>query len=324
MASSMSSLWSKLRKNPFGLHAAVSSEEIPAKISVRGLDKSFEGKNVLQGIDLEIERGESMAIVGRSGEGKSVLIKCILGLLTPDRGDILIDGYSLASEEGKALRATIGIVFQGGALFDSMNVWQNVAFRLLQQGTGKREAKQRAMQCLDSVELPARTAELDPSELSGGMRKRVAIARTMASEPDVLFFDEPTSGLDPITTDLINELIVNCTKSLGATAITITHDMSSVYKTADRAALLFDGRFVWQGSKRAMAGSKDAYVRQFVQGKAQGPMTRASRDKGEESSQKSNEESGEDGDESRKRQPENKQLENKDAVSESSRSTKQG
>ncbi len=270
----MSRLWSKLRKNPFGIYAAVSSEETPAKISVRGLDKSFEGKNVLQGIDLEIERGESMAIVGRSGEGKSVLVKCILGLLTPDRGEILIDGHSLASEEGEALRSTIGIVFQGGALFDSMNVWQNVAFRLLQQGTGKREARQRALQCLDSVELPARTAELDPSELSGGMRKRVAIARTMASEPDVLFFDEPTSGLDPITTDLINELIVNCTKSLGATAITITHDMSSVYKTADRAALLFDGRLVWQGSKRAMAGSKDAYVRQFVQGKAQGPMTR--------------------------------------------------
>ena len=270
----MSRLWSKLRKNPFGIYAAVSSEETPAKISVRGLDKSFEGKNVLRGIDLEIERGESMAIVGRSGEGKSVLIKCILGLLTPDDGEILIDGHSLASEEGEALRSTIGIVFQGGALFDSMNVWQNVAFRLLQQGTSKREARQRALQCLDSVELPARTAELDPSELSGGMRKRVAIARTMASEPDVLFFDEPTSGLDPITTDLINELIVNCTKSLGATAITITHDMSSVYKTADRAALLFDGRLVWQGSKRAMAGSKDAYVRQFVQGKAQGPMTR--------------------------------------------------
>ena len=272
----MSRLWSKLRKNPFGIHAAVSSAETPAKISVRGLDKSFEGKPVLKGIDLEIERGESMAIVGRSGEGKSVLIKCILGLLIPDKGEILIDGHSLASEEGEALRSTIGIVFQGGALFDSMNVWQNVAFRLLQQGTSKREASRRALQCLDAVELPARIAELDPSELSGGMRKRVAIARTMASEPDVLFFDEPTSGLDPITTDLINELIVNCTKSLGATAITITHDMSSVYKTADRAALLFDGRLVWQGSKRAMASSKDAYVRQFVQGKAQGPMTRAS------------------------------------------------
>ena len=270
----MPRLWNKLRKNPFA--AAVRSQETPSKISVRGLNKSFEGKNVLKGIDLDIERGESMAIVGRSGEGKSVLIKCILGLLVPDSGEILIDGYSLASEEGEALRSTIGIVFQGGALFDSMNVWQNVAFRLLQQGTGKREAKQRALQCLDSVELPARTAELDPSELSGGMRKRVAIARTMASEPEVLFFDEPTSGLDPITTDLINDLIVNCTKSLGATAITITHDMSSVYKTADRAALLFDGELVWQGSKRSMASSKDAYVRQFVQGKAQGPMTRTS------------------------------------------------
>ncbi len=277
----MPSLWSKLRKNPFGIHAALRSAETPAKISVRGLDKSFEGKSVLKGIDLEIERGESMAIVGRSGEGKSVLVKCILGLLTPDKGDILIDGHSLASEEGEKLRSTIGIVFQGGALFDSMNVWQNVAFRLLQQGIGKREAKQRALQCLDSVELPARTAELDPSELSGGMRKRVAIARTMASDPDILFFDEPTSGLDPITTDLINDLIVNCTKSLGATAITITHDMSSVYKTADRAALLFNGRLVWQGSKRTMAGSKDAYVRQFVQGKAQGPMTRNSEERDE-------------------------------------------
>ncbi len=270
----MPPLWKKLRKNPFA--AAVSSAEAPAKISVRGLDKSFEEKQVLTNIDLDIERGESMAIVGRSGEGKSVLIKCILGLLTPDRGEILIDGHSLDSDEGDALRASIGIVFQGGALFDSMNVWQNVAFRLLQQGTAKRKAKQRALQCLNAVELPAKTAELDPSELSGGMRKRVAIARTMASDPDILFFDEPTSGLDPITTDLINELIVNCTKSLGATAVTITHDMSSVYKTADRAALLFDGRLVWQGSKRAMAGSKDAHVRQFVQGKAQGPMTRNS------------------------------------------------
>ena len=271
----MSRFWNKLSKNPFGVHAALPSQETPAKISVRGLDKSFEEKKVLEGIDLEIERGESLAIVGRSGEGKSVLIKCILGLLTPDSGEILIDGHSLESEEGDALRSTIGIVFQGGALFDSMNVWQNVAFRLLQQGVGKYEAKKRALQCLDSVELPARTAALDPSELSGGMRKRVAIARTMASEPDVLFFDEPTSGLDPITTDLINDLIVNCTKSLGATAITITHDMSSVYKTADRAALLFNSRLVWQGSKRAMASSKDPHVRQFVQGNAQGPMTRA-------------------------------------------------
>ncbi len=250
------------------------SMDAPSKISVRGLNKSFDDKSVLLAIDLDIERGESFAIVGRSGEGKSVLIKCIAGLLEPDCGEILIDGQAL-TVENLALRSKIGIVFQGGALFDSLNVWQNVAFRLLQQGMDKREARERALSCLDAVELPARVGDLEPSELSGGMRKRVSIARTMASEPDILFFDEPTSGLDPITTDLINDLILNCTKALGATAITITHDMGSVYKTADRAALLFGGKIVWQGSKQQMSKSKDPYVRQFVRGKAQGPMTLA-------------------------------------------------
>ncbi len=265
-------VWRYLKRRGLTAGGVFAQSDAPSKISVRDLGKSFDEKLVLQTIDLDIERGESFAIIGRSGEGKSVLLKCISGLLAIDSGEILIDGEEMSVERDD-LRSKIGIVFQGGALFDSLNVWQNVAFRLLQRGMSKRTAHAQALRCLDAVELQASVSQLSPSELSGGMRKRVSIARTIACEPEILFFDEPTSGLDPITTDLINDLIVNCTKALGATAITITHDVGSVYKTADRAALLFGGRIVWQGSKREMSSSKDRYIQQFVQGKAQGPMT---------------------------------------------------
>lgn len=269
------SIWGYLRKRALMVGVVSPRTSSPSKISVRGLEKSFDEKRVLGAIDLDIERGESFAIVGRSGEGKSVLLKCISGLLSIDSGEVLIDGELMTSSRSD-LRSKIGIVFQGGALFDSLNIWQNVAFRLLQGGKSRVAARAQALRCLDAVELQASVSELSPSELSGGMRKRVAIARTIASEPEILFFDEPTSGLDPITTDLINDLILNCTRALGATAITITHDVGSVYKTADRAALLYGGEIVWRGSKREMSSSKNRYIQQFVQGKARGPMSKLS------------------------------------------------
>ena len=268
------SFWRYLRSRALMVGGVSGRPTSPSKISVRGLSKSFDGKRVLHSLDLDIERGESFALVGRSGEGKSVLLKCISGLLGVDSGEILLDGELMTSSR-MDLRSKIGIVFQGGALFDSLNVWQNVAFRLLQTGVPRETARARAMRSLAAVELQASVSTLSPSALSGGMRKRVAIARTIASEPEILFFDEPTSGLDPITTDLINDLILNCTKALGATAITITHDVGSVYKTADRVALLYGGAIVWQGSKREMSSSKNRYIQQFVQGKARGPMTLA-------------------------------------------------
>ena len=213
------------------------SEPAP-KIAIRGLTKSFGPKKVLQGVDLDLPACRSLVVIGGSGTGKSVLIKCVLGLLVPDSGSIRVDGVEVVGAPRStmdALRRKFGMLFQGGALFDSLPVWENVAFALLAAGNVDREqAKAKAVATLGMVGLAPEVASLMPAELSGGMQKRVGLARAIAHEPEILFFDEPTTGLDPIMADVINELIVRCVRQLGATALSITHDMASVRRIADR------------------------------------------------------------------------------------------
>jgi phospholipid/cholesterol/gamma-HCH transport system ATP-binding protein len=251
------------------------------KITIRGLTKSFGGKRVLQGVDLDIGRGESVVVIGGSGTGKSVLLKCILGLIRPDGGSIPIDGaetVGLRGAERDRMRAKFGMLFQGGALFDSLPVWQNVAFGLIQgRGMNRAEAKRVAIATLAKVGLGPEVGDLGPAELSGGMQKRVALARAIASEPEILFFDEPTTGLDPIMSDVINDLIVDRVKDLGATALSITHDMASARKIADRIAMLHQGRIIWQGPVGEIDRSGSAYVEQFIHGSAVGPIQMAVR-----------------------------------------------
>lgn len=247
------------------------------KFSLKNLYKSFDNKHVLQGVDLDIFPGESVVIIGGSGTGKSVLLKCLLGLLQADKGSILTDGEeiigeSLAQRE-KRLR-DVGVVFQGSALFDSLKVWENVAFRLIHANqTNRRQAKEIALEKLTAVGLNASVAELFPSEISGGMQRRVALARAIATHPQVLFFDEPTAGLDPIFSSVINELIRTQVKSLGATALTITHDMSSARHVADRIAMLYEGKIIWVGPGSAINTCDNPYVQQFIQGLSVGPIT---------------------------------------------------
>jgi phospholipid/cholesterol/gamma-HCH transport system ATP-binding protein len=246
------------------------------KISVRGLKKSFGPKIVLDGIDLDIGISESVVVIGGSGTGKSVLVKCIMGLMQPDSGSIKIDGIEamrLSAREREKLMAKFGMLFQGSALFDSLPVWENVAFGLIQgRGIERHHAKDVAIQKLGAVGLTPDVGELRPSELSGGMQKRVALARAIAAEPEIIIFDEPTTGLDPIMADVINELIVKCVRDLGATAISITHDMASVRKIADRIAMIYKGRIIWSGRKEEMDRSGNAYVDQFIHGRAEGPI----------------------------------------------------
>ncbi len=246
------------------------------KIAIRGLKKSFGRKTVLDGIDLDVDERESMVIIGGSGTGKSVLVKCVLGLLEPDAGSIKIDGQEvigMPSREREKLMQKFGMLFQGSALFDSLRVWQNVAFGLIQgRGIDRLRAKETALQKLGAVGLGPEVGELRPSELSGGMQKRVALARAIAAEPEIIVFDEPTTGLDPITADVINNLIVQCVRDLGATAISITHDMASVRKIADRIAMIYKGRIIWSGSKSEMDRSGNPYVDQFIHGRAEGPI----------------------------------------------------
>ncbi|NBC34238.1 MAG: ATP-binding cassette domain-containing protein [Alphaproteobacteria bacterium] len=249
----------------------------PSKIRLTGVHKRFGDKHVLRGIDLEIGRAESLVVIGGSGTGKSVMVKCILGLMRPDAGDIAIDGESVVGLTGRAhdaLMARIGMLFQGGALFDSLPVWQNVAFGLIQgHRVDRRKAKQIALEKLAAVGLGAQVADLVPAELSGGMQKRVGLARAIASEPEMIFFDEPTTGLDPIMSDVINELIVKCTKELGATALSITHDMASARKIADRIAMIHEGEIVWVGPVSEIDRSDNPYVDQFIHGRGEGPIT---------------------------------------------------
>jgi phospholipid/cholesterol/gamma-HCH transport system ATP-binding protein len=247
------------------------------RITLRGLSKRFGSKHVLRGVDLEARRGESVVIIGGSGTGKSVTLKCILGLIDPDAGEILIDGADITHATGRQRRALLdrfGMLFQGGALFDSLPVWRNVAFRKL-HGKGAlpaREARDLAIEKLRRVGLGAETADLFPAELSGGMQKRVGLARAIASEPEIIFFDEPTTGLDPIMADVINALIREIVSEMGATALTITHDMSSVRRIADRVAMLHDGVVQWCGPVSSLNDSGNAYVDQFINGRAEGPI----------------------------------------------------
>ncbi|MBM3568428.1 MAG: ATP-binding cassette domain-containing protein [Alphaproteobacteria bacterium] len=246
------------------------------KIRLRDVHKRFGPKTVLDGVDLDVGRAESMVIIGGSGSGKSVTLKCILGLIHPDKGAIEIDGQptvDLAAREREQVNARIGMLFQGSALFDSLKVWENVAFGLVQgRGISRADAKPVAIQTLGQVGLGPEVGELNPAELSGGMQKRVALARAIAAKPEIIFFDEPTTGLDPIMADVINDLIVACVRRLGATAVSITHDLASARKIADRIAMIYKGRIIWQGSVKEIDNSGNPYVDQFIHGRAEGPI----------------------------------------------------
>jgi phospholipid/cholesterol/gamma-HCH transport system ATP-binding protein len=246
------------------------------KISLKGVTKAFGPKKVLQGIDLDVAAGESMVVIGGSGTGKSVLLKCILGLMQPDGGSIKIDGEETAGLNGGGRHRVMrkfGMLFQGGALFDSLRVWENVAFGPIQSdGMPPEKAREVAIAKLGAVGLGPEIGELFPSELSGGMQKRVALARAIAREPEIIFFDEPTTGLDPIMADVINDLIVKCVSDLGATAVSITHDMASARKIGHRIAMLYEGRLIWQGRTAEIDHSGDAHVDQFIHGRAEGPI----------------------------------------------------
>ena len=247
-----------------------------AKIEVRGLRKTFGPKVVLDGVDLELDVGESLVVIGGSGTGKSVLIKSIIGLLAPDAGSVKIDGQEVTTmrpREREVVIRKFGMLFQGGALFDSLPVWENVAFGLIQgRAMSRSEAKPIALEKLAQVGLDPEVGELSPAELSGGMQKRVGLARAIASEPEIIFFDEPTTGLDPIMADVINDLIVHCREQVGATTISITHDMVSARKIADRIAMIHQGKIIWSGPVEAIDDSGNPYVEQFIHGRAEGPI----------------------------------------------------
>ncbi|GGB61480.1 ABC transporter ATP-binding protein [Henriciella pelagia] len=245
-------------------------------LQLKGVEKSFGSNQVLRGVDIDVAPGNSLVVLGGSGSGKSVMLKNALGLMTPDAGQILFNGEDVTHDQGRereAMRARIGMLFQSGALFDSLTVWENVAFRLLNAEKMKRsDAKERAIETLKKVRLGSSVADLYPAEISGGMQKRVALARAIITKPDLIFFDEPTTGLDPITADAINDLILEQVKALGAAAVTITHDMASARKVADEIAMLFEGRIIWRGPASSIENSGNAHVDQFVNGRADGPI----------------------------------------------------
>lgn len=246
-----------------------------AKIDIRDVHKSFGSKHVLAGVSLSIAQGESLAVIGRSGIGKSVLIKSILGIIEPDKGSILVDGretIGIDEHERRQLLARFGMLFQAAALFDSLSVWENIAFALLSRGMAVEEARSKAVALLEDVGLHRDVADLYPSELSGGMQKRVGLARAIAGKPEIIFFDEPTTGLDPIMGDVINDLLRRSVDKFGLTTLTITHDMSSVRKIADKVAMLHEGRIVWQGDVTDMERSGNKFVEQFIHGNREGPI----------------------------------------------------
>ena len=251
------------------------NDSIP-RIRIRGLCKRFGGKVVLDGVDLDVMPATSMVVIGGSGSGKSVLLKCVLGLIEPDEGVIEIDGRDILTAsraEREQARARIGMLFQAGALFDSLSVWENVAFGLLARHTIKRsEARSQANDFLKQVGLADTVGDLSPAELSGGMQKRVALARAIASRPDIMFFDEPTTGLDPIMGAVIDGLIVDCVRRLGSTAVAITHDMASAKRIGDQAAMLLNGRIIWRGPADDLMDSGNPAVDQFTHGRREGPI----------------------------------------------------
>jgi phospholipid/cholesterol/gamma-HCH transport system ATP-binding protein len=246
------------------------------KLEWRGVKKAFDGKAVLQGLDLDVAPGRSLVIIGGSGQGKSVTIKIAVGLMQADTGQMLIDGKDITGapeKEQRKLASGFGMLFQGGALFDSLTVWENVAFRLINADkVARKEAKVRAIEALGRVRLGPQVADLYPSELSGGMQKRVGLARAVAANPAVIFFDEPTTGLDPITSRAINALILEQVKGLGCTAVTITHDLESARTVGDEIAMLNDGVIVWRGPAADIDHSGNPYIEQFVHGLAEGPI----------------------------------------------------
>lgn len=247
-----------------------------AKVELRGVKKRFGSKIVLDGIDLVIPRGESLVVIGGSGTGKSVMIKCVLGILRPDAGQIFVDGQEVTHLSGAKRAAVLrkfGMLFQGSALFDSLLVWENVAFGLIQgHGMSRTRAKGIAIEKLARVGLGPEVAMLWPAELSGGMQKRVGLARAIAAEPEIIFFDEPTTGLDPIMADVINDLIVSTVKDIGVTTLSITHDIASARKISSRIAMLYKGTIIWQGPTADMDRSGNPFVEQFIHGRAEGPI----------------------------------------------------
>jgi phospholipid/cholesterol/gamma-HCH transport system ATP-binding protein len=246
------------------------------KLALEGISKTLGGRAVLRGVDLDVAAGRSLVVIGGSGVGKSVTLKCALGLLTPDAGAVRVDGRdvtALPARERVPLMAKFGMLFQGAALFDSLTIWENVAFRLLYADRLSRgEARERAIEAMRKVRLAPDFAERLPVELSGGMQKRAGLARAIIARPDILFFDEPTTGLDPITADAINDLIVEMVKELGCAAVSITHDMASALKIGDEIAMLYEGRIVWRGPAATVMQSGDPRVDQFVHGRAEGPI----------------------------------------------------
>ncbi len=245
-------------------------------ISLKDVKKSFGSKRVLNGINVEVQKGRSLVVIGGSGTGKSVLLKCILGIVHPESGAITVGGESAIGLRGRARDEYLrrfGMLFQGAALFDSLCVWENIAFGLIQgRGLSRTKAKDVAMEKLGLVGLNADVGKLYPAELSGGMQKRVGLARAIAADPEIIFFDEPTTGLDPIMADVINNLIVDCVKRLGSTTISITHDMTSARKIADDIAMIYKGQIIWQGPARTIDNSDNPFVDQFIHGRADGPI----------------------------------------------------
>jgi phospholipid/cholesterol/gamma-HCH transport system ATP-binding protein len=245
-------------------------------IVLQDVRKSFGSKTVLNGINLSVPKGQSLVVIGGSGTGKSVMLKCVLGILQADRGSIKIGGEEVTKLSGVArdnYLSRFGMLFQGGALFDSLSVWENVAFGLIQgRNMARAKARDIAMEKLLQVGLTSDVGALYPAELSGGMQKRVGLARAIAADPEIIFFDEPTTGLDPIMADIINKLIVDCVKRLGATTISITHDMASARKIADQIAMIYKGQIIWQGEAKTIDYSQNPYVDQFIHGRGDGPI----------------------------------------------------
>ena len=247
------------------------------KLQLSGVKKSFGSKAVLQGVDLSVPQGKSMVVIGGSGTGKSVMLKCVMGLIQADSGSILVDGQEtigLDSRGHDTVMRKFGMLFQGAALFDSLKVWENVAFGLIHgRGMDREQAFSIAVEKLKSVGLAESVAQLYPGELSGGMQKRVGLARAIATNPEIIFFDEPTTGLDPIMADVINDLIVKSTQELGATTLSITHDMASARKIADYVAMIYEGRIIWTGPVDDLDHTGNPYVDQFINGRADGPIS---------------------------------------------------